>query len=133
MRLHNPIRVLAIVAIATMANALTGGQAQAGCGDYITIRNSDSASQSGMAGHTDFKPATSPKPCRGPHCSAHPSPVSPPMVPPVTVTAHASDLALGSLLDFDSDSHRSRHIPQTSDCDPIHRPSLPFHPPRIAL
>ena len=127
---HTITRVVAIVALATVVSALTGGRAQAGCGDYITIRNSGSA---GMTGHGDFKLADSPKPCRGPHCSAHRLPDSPPMVPPVTVIVSASDLALGTLLNFESDSHRERRVPQSSDRSPIHRPSLPFHPPRIAL
>ena len=129
MRSLNPLRILPIIALVAIASAWTG-KAQAGCGDYITIRNSATA---GMTGHGDRKPADSPQPCRGPHCSAHQRPVSPPMVPPATVMVTSSDLAIHSLSHDAADCRRSRLIPPASAHGPIHRPSLPFHPPRIAL
>jgi hypothetical protein len=132
MRPHSSIHVVALVAIAIVINAWTGERAHAGCGDYLIIRPSGSADLSGMASHVNNKPADSPKPCRGPHCSAHRLPESPPMTPPISVATTASDLALASLWDFISDSHLSRRNPQSSNGDPIHRPTIPFHPPRIA-
>jgi hypothetical protein len=130
MRPDSPLRIAALVAIAILINVWTGGQTHAGCGDYVTIRTTGSA---GMTGHSKLNPAETPQPCRGPHCKAQRLPESPPMVPPATVIAPASDLALGAVIDVDTDRQRIHRLPDSSDQSPVHRPSVPFHPPRFTF
>jgi hypothetical protein len=114
-------RVVAALLLAAGV-ACAGGEAQAGCGDYLTIDGKPHASQQ--------HPTLPAKPCDGPNCSANPSPAQTPMTAPAPAPTGAKGTAVGSQLAGDNPSSNSGFSRPVSDGHSVHLPRSVFHPPR---
>lgn len=109
------------------AVAFSPRQANAECGDYVTILNGKSATEHGKPDPTaDHKlPKT---PCHGPNCSNHvPTPFVP--LPPSVNPSSETKACVDGLAD-EANFGAKRTITNSSNDGPVQRPSSIFHPPR---
>lgn len=125
------VRRLLTLAATLVVLVAFSDQAEAGCGEYVTINGV--TFDMPMAGHNvSGEPATPILPkCHGPNCSAKPNPI--PLIPPVNNTklappidewvANAQAIAAQSLLSGIS-------IAIVSVGTPIHCSSITYRPPR---
>ena len=120
------IRSLGVAFVLAVAFAFSPGRAEAGCGDYVTILNDQSASHSmpdPMAGHLPKKP------CHGPSCSEKPSlPAAP---TPAPVSSSSDTKACVVLVREHANDTGERLIPYSTDESPVHQSTSIFHPPRV--
>ena len=162
----NQHRAITFIQIARLAIALAGllfaffafaTPAQAGCGDYVFVRNAEgklvraSTLMNGRGGctgpncHREALPAETAVavpsvpvenvpiklPCNGPHCSGRSDqPASPSPLPSPTRTAQESTALLLDLHDADQDADaRFGGVASTTGHE-LHYPQSIFHPPR---
>lgn len=107
--------------VAAVAACAAPAAAQAGCGDYVVVRDATGAPVAA--------PDHDPMPCHGPNCTG--SPARDPLAPAAPPAPHAGAkecVALGGAAD-PGDARSAFPIP-TSDACPQGRAAAIFHPPR---
>ncbi len=120
--LPNLFRGWRVALVAAVAACASPSAAQAGCGEYVVIRDAAGALPATTPDHG------APAPCHGPSCQSAPThdPIAP--VAPPTVTSPKAAVSLGGL---EPPAAGGPHFPiPTSDACPDGSAVGIFHPPR---
>jgi hypothetical protein len=117
------VRGFGVTALLLTAFALSGGQAQAGCGDYHVVL------PPAVDGHQAQAPVK--PPCHGPNCSAQREEREP-LLPPTPSTTTQTEQWARLHADLDTPPLPEWRSPVASSADlSVHRPLDIFHPPRL--
>lgn len=120
------IRAVGAALVPAVALVCCAGQAQAGCGDYVTIIGPDGQAHA-PAGHDSPSPN---RPCQGPECTGGPKAPAP--IPPAPTNPSTEAKALPVTDTEGPGTGSAGRCPPAADGSPVRQPHIVFHPPRAS-